>query len=231
MAGKDVERYVGPKLVEDPRARTELMKSGLSPEFPGRLKALNDVLADRNSRFAGVRITLSPESDEPAPIVEVKRRKDRHVVIDIDANVFDPSLSTGSLEITSRGRDAFLGFQKLTTVQYFFELALGEETPMVVRERRAVIDDKLDHPTHIIANDFSKLTEEDLNDFSSTSVFYLYFTDEDRSQEPIFMFRVPERDFEDQKLIWMNYLKFSGQVDEIERVLELAIPFFNFDPE
>lgn len=135
--GGELERLIPQGQIAD-RKTQELALVGLSPEFPMRLKELNDALVRNvDGSFTGFRFTLHPDEDHPKIDVDARHDFPYDVVIDAHTN------HAASLDIRPRANGLNeLGRTRMSQIRTFTDTYPTEQPIMVTAEPRRAQDDE-----------------------------------------------------------------------------------------
>lgn len=96
--GQEIVKYVQPSTVEQAQKDGSLAVFGLTPEFPARLRQLQDALTDADiSHLTAMTFYITPDSEFPQLTVEKEYRQTGKVDVRVDLDT-----KTGSVEITGK---------------------------------------------------------------------------------------------------------------------------------
>lgn len=237
-SGTAIDRYVSPTTISNPDVLGGLARVGLSPAFPDRLKSLNDVLAQHRTQFAGMRITLAPATDEPVPMVEIKRGVSSLVTIDMDVDPIVPEMSTGTLEIAANMWGSGVGIAQWQRHQNIVELLhmLYPDKPFSMFVK-CIDRSNNDSPERdFLVDDIYSLSEADLEPYIiGENAYFVIPQVADKSKakqaDPVLELHLAPG-FGIAKRLWsVKKVSYKGTAVEIEDALTVLSEFFTYDPQ
>jgi len=186
---------------------------------------LNDALAEYPSQFAGLKITLAPSQDDPAPMVEVKRDARNFASLDVDANLFEPEKSKGRVIINANQQEGIImKYQKHANVVALLKHLEPDRTFAL----QGVSD--MTNNVKVSASDIESFNIDEMDERLVGAMDY-YIYEASNPDLPVIHMKLT-KGIGTASFMWaIRKIDYRALASQIEEALPILAGFFRYDPQ